>query len=160
MAEQNETNQQEQTPPVFRLMKMYIKDLSYENPNAPDIFMAQQAAPKVDVNLGLKNKKISDDQWEVSLSITTTIKQDGDEGKTLFIAEVDHAGLFLLQNIPEQHLPMVLAVDCPTLIFPFTRQILSQISVDGGFIPFLMEPVNFMALYQNAQKQKEAQKTQ
>lgn len=155
-----EENTQDAAPqgeaPIFRLQKMYIKDLSFENPSAPDIFLAQQQEPKVQVNLGLKNKKMENDHWEVSLSVTATVT-NGKDGKTLFILEIEHCGVFVLKNIPQEHLAMVLAVDCPTLIFPFTRQIMSQVSVDGGFVPFLMEPVNFMALFQNAKKKKAEQ---
>ena len=155
MTEENvNAGAQQEKLPVFRLLKMYVKDLSFENPNAPDIFQTQQSSPQVEVNMGLKNRQVTGDQWEVLLSITAKIN-DGENDKTLFIIEIEHGGVFLLQNIPEEHMPMVLAVDCPTLIFPFTRQILSQLSVDGGFMPFLMEPVNFMALYQNAQKNQE-----
>ncbi len=142
------------SPPVFRLQKMYIKDLSFENPNAPGVFQAQQQGqPKVDINLGLKNTDLGNDHYEVVLSVTATVTH-GDDSKTLFIIEIEHAGIFLLQNIPQEHLPAVLAVDCPTMLFPFTRQIISQLTVDGGFIPFLLDPVNFLALYQNAQKQQ------
>ncbi len=153
MSEQNASQQ----APVFRMQKMYIKDLSFESPNAPAIFQAQQQGqPKVDINMGLKNTSLGNDHYEVVISITATVTH-GDEAKTLFIVEIEHAGIFLLQNIPEEHLPAVLAVDCPTMLFPFTRQVISQLTVDGGFIPFLMEPVNFMALYQNAQQQKKQQ---
>ena len=78
-----------------------------------------------------------------------------DDPKVMFILEIEHGAVFMLKNIPEEHLAMVLGVDCPTLLFPFTRQLVSQTSVDGGFMPFLMEPINFMALFQNARKQKE-----
>lgn len=152
------SEQEANNPPVFRLQKMYVKDFSFENPNAPGVFMIQQSTPKVEVNLALKNQKLEGDHWEVILSITAKISQ-GEENKTLFVVEIEHAGIFLLQNIPQEHIEMVLAVDCPALMFPFTRQILCQISVDGGYIPFLMEPVNFMALYQN-QKKKQEQKKQ
>ena len=141
--------------PIFRMQKMYTKDLSFENPNAPMIYLAQQKQePAVEVNLQLNNKKIDDDHWEVVLQITSKISNKDDD-KVMFILEVEHAAVFLLKNIPEEHMPMVLAVDCPTLLFPFTRQIVAQVSTDGGFAPFLMEPVNFMALFQNAQKKKE-----
>lgn len=144
--------------PQFRLQKMYIKDISFENPNAPKIFMEQGKEPNVELNLKLGNKKIDDVNWEVSLSVEATVKTTGDDAQTLFIMEVEHAGIFLLKNIPKEHMPMVLAVDCPTLLFPFTRQIVSQMSVDGGFTAFQMEPINFMALFQNAKKkQGEAQ---
>ncbi|MFZ5766614.1 MAG: protein-export chaperone SecB [Thermodesulfobacteriota bacterium] len=157
MADQNEQNDAPQgEAPVFRLQKLYLKDLSFENPNAPEIFMEQQQSPKVELNLGLKNKKMENDHWEVCLTVTAKVI-NGMEGKTMFIVEVEHAGVFLLKNIPDEHLHMVLAVDCPTLLFPFTRQIMSHVSVDGGFAPFLMEPVNFMALYQNARKKQQQQ---
>jgi preprotein translocase subunit SecB len=144
------------TAPEFRMQKMYIKDLSFENPNAPDIFiLPQKSEPNVEVNLQMNNKKVSDDHWEVSLGITAKIIAKGDSEKVMFIMEIEHAAVFMLKNIPEEHMNMVLAVDCPTLLFPFTRQIVSQVSVDGGFIPFLMEPINFMGIYQNAKKQKE-----
>lgn len=142
--------------PEFRMQKMFIKDLSFENPNAPEIFLLpQKSEPKVEVNLQMNNKKVSDDHWEVSLGITAKIITKGETEKVMFIMEIEHAAVFLLKNIPEEHMQMVLAVDCPTLLFPFTRQIVSQVSVDGGFIPFLMEPINFMGIYQNAKKQKE-----
>lgn len=154
MSEQNSENNQQQDQaeaPIFRLQKMYIKDLSFENPNAPDVFKAQQATPKVDVNMGLKNKKLDDDHYEVVLSITANVTNGADD-KTLFIVEIEHGGVFMLKNIPAEHMQMVLAVDCPTMLFPFTRQIMSQLTVDGGFVPFLLEPVNFLGLYQNAQQ--------
>jgi preprotein translocase subunit SecB len=153
MAEKN--TQQKQGSPEFRMQKMYIKDLSFENPNAPDIYVAQSdKPPEVDVNLQLNHKQVNEDHYEVSLEITAKIVNKQLE-KTLFILELEHAGVFLLKNIPEEHLKMVLAVDCPTLLFPFTRQIASQVSVDGGFVPFLMEPINFMGLYQNSIKKEQ-----
>ncbi|HSL39499.1 MAG TPA: protein-export chaperone SecB, partial [Desulforhopalus sp.] len=109
-----------------------------------------------EVNLQLNHRQIDGDHWEVSLQITAQVASREDE-KVLFILEIDHAAVFLLKNIPEEHLPMLLGVDCPTLLFPFTRQLVSQVSLDGGFVPFLMEPVNFMALYQNSLKKKQAE---
>ena len=142
--------------PILRMQKMYIKDLSLENPNSPDIFRASQSSePNVDLNLQLNNRKLGDDHWEVALEINAKVVTKEENPRVLFIMEIEHAAVFFLKNIPEQHMPMVLGVECPTLLFPFTRQIISQISVDGGFMPFLMEPVNFMALFQNAQKNKE-----
>jgi preprotein translocase subunit SecB len=150
-----EKKEETQAKPIFRMQKMYTKDLSFENPNAPGVYLIQQKQePAVEVNLQLNNKKIDDDHWEVLLQITAKISTKDDD-KVMFILEIEHAGVFLLKNIPEEHIQMILGVDCPTLLFPFTRQIVSQVSTDGGFAPFLMEPVNFMALYQNAQKKKE-----
>jgi preprotein translocase subunit SecB len=142
-------------PPEFRMQKMYIKDLSFENPNSPEIYLPSKSEPKVDVNLQLHNKKVSEDHWEVSIGITGKIINKGETEQVMFIIEIEHAAVFLLKNIPEEHMEMVLAVDCPTLLFPFTRQIVSQVSVDGGFVPFLMEPINFMGIYQNSKQQKD-----
>jgi preprotein translocase subunit SecB len=144
--------------PEFRMQKMYIKDLSFENPNAPQVFTDRQKMdPAVEVNLQLNNKQIDADHWEVSLQITSKVSSKEDS-KILFILEIEHAAVFMLRNIPNEHMPMLLGVDCPTLLFPFTRQIVSQVSIDGGFVPFLMEPVNFMALFQNSKKKKEEAK--
>ncbi len=148
-----ETTNQENMP-VFRMQKMYLKDLSFENPNSPEVFIKQVPNPKVNINLEVRNRKLDEENWEVSLVVNVTIANEEDD-KTMFIIELEHAGIFLLRNIPEQHMATVLAVDCPALLFPFTRQIMSQVSVDGGFVPFLMDPVNFMALFENARKQRE-----
>ncbi len=150
MAEEQENNGPDDNSPVFRMQKMYIKDFSFENPNAPAVFQAQNQEPKVEVNLKLNNTKLDDDHYEIALQITAKIVDKNNDDKTMFIMEIEHAAAFLMKNIPAEHQEMVLGVDCPTLLFPFTRQIVSQISVDGGFIPFLMEPINFMALYQNS----------
>ncbi len=153
MVETSTSDEKTAATPEFRMQKMYIKDLSFENPNAPEIFLPNKSEPKVDVNLQLNNKKVSEDHWEVSIGITGKIISKGETEKVMFIIEIEHAAVFLLKNIPEEHMEMVLAVDCPTLLFPFTRQIVSQVSVDGGFIPFLMEPINFMGIFQNRMKQ-------
>lgn len=155
MTEQSETNQE---MPVFRMQKMYIKDLSFENPNAPDIFLVRNQEPKVDFNLQLNSKKIDDDHFEVSLDITAKVMDKNSDDTMMFIVEIEHAGVFTLKNIPEEHMTRVLAVDCPLMLFPFTRQVASQVSVDGGFMPFLMEPINFVALYDNAQQQNQESK--
>ena len=149
------TENQAEQQPVFRMQKMYIKDLSFESPNAPKVFLAQKQDPKVDFDLKLKNELITEGHYEVSLSITAKVLDKANEDAVMFIVEIEHAAVFLLRNIPEEHMNRVLAVDCPLMLFPFTRQVVSQLSLDGGFMPFLMEPINFVALYDNLQKQKQ-----
>jgi len=151
------TEKKESAPrPEFRMQKMFIKDFSFENPNAPEVYITpQKSEPKVELNLNLNHKQVDPDHYEVNLKVYAKVATKEDD-KVLFILEIEHAAIFLLKNIPAEHLEMVLGVDCPTLLFPFTRQIVSQITVDGGFSPFLMEPVNFMALYQNAKAKREA----
>ena len=146
-----------QEQPVFRMQKMYVKDLSFENPHAPEIFLAQGQEPKVDFNLKLGNKKIDDEHYEVTISITAKVLDNKAEDTVMFVVEMEHAAVFLLKNIPAEHLQRVMAVDCPLMLFPYTRQVASQLSVDGGFMPFLMEPINFIALYENAQREKSKQ---
>ena len=154
MAEKN--NAKKEDMPVFRLEKLYLKDLSFESPNTPEVFFLQDQEPKVEMNLKMTNKKVDDKHWEICLEISATITDTKSE-KKLMIVEVEHAAAFLMENIPEEHIEQVLHVDCPTILFPYTRQIVSQVSVDGGFMPFLMEPINFPALYQS-KKQKEQEK--
>lgn len=153
MTEQNT----EQEMPLFRMQKMYIKDLSFESPNAPNIYLDRNQEPKVDFNLELKSQKIDDDHREVSLAITAKIMDKNADDKVMFIVEIEHAAVFLLKNIPAEHLERVMAVDCPLMLFPYTRQVVSQVSVDGGFMPFLMEPINFIALYENARQENKEQ---
>ena len=155
MTEQSETNQEQ---PVFRLQKMYIKDLSFESPNSPQTFLARNQEPKVDFNLQVNSKKIDDDHWEVIIAITTKVMDKNANDTMMFVVEIEHAGVFLMKNIPAEHVQRVLSVDCPLMLFPFTRQIVSQVSVDGGFMPFLMEPINFVALYENALRQNDQKK--
>ena len=147
----------QQEMPIFRMQKMYIKDLSFESPNAPNIYLARNQEPKVDFNLELKSQKIDDDHREVTLAITAKIMDKNADDQVMFVVEIEHAAVFLLKNIPEEHIDRVMAVDCPLMLFPFTRQIVSQVSVDGGFMPFLMEPINFIALYENARRKNKEQ---
>ncbi|GAB4269667.1 MAG: protein-export chaperone SecB [Deferrisomatales bacterium] len=135
-------------PPTLRLQKMYVKDLSFENPNAPGVYR-ERAQPRAEVNLAVGHRQIEGQSWEVTVRLEATLTADE---AVVFIVEIEHAGVFVVQGVPADHLPRVLNVDCPTLLFPFTRQIVCQAVVDGGFAPFLLEPVNFLALYQNARK--------
>lgn len=155
MTEQNEAKQE---APVFRMQKMYIKDLSFESPGAPQVFLARNQEPKVDFNLQVNSKKIDEDHWEVTIAITTKVMDKNADDAVMFIVEIEHAGIFMMKNIPTEHVQRVLSVDCPLMLFPFTRQIISQVSVDGGFMPFLMEPINFVALYENALRQNDQKK--
>ena len=149
--------QQQGDSPVFRLQKMYVKDLSFESPTVPGIFTEQGVDPKADVQLKLENTKLEgEDQYEVVIKITAKVINNK-TGATMFIVEIEHAAIFLLQNIPAEHMPAVLAVECPATLFPFTRQVISQTTADGGFMPFLMDPVNFLALYQNSRQEQQQQ---
>lgn len=154
MSDENKVNQQEL--PVFRMQKMYLKDLSFENPNAPQVFLPQEQEAKVDFNLRLGNRQVDEDHYEVSISVTAKVLNQKANDSVMFVIELEHAAAFLLKNIPAEHIQRVLAVDCPLMLFPFTRQVASQLAVDGGFMPFLMEPINFVALYEQRAQKKDA----
>jgi preprotein translocase subunit SecB len=156
MAQENQTPAQGQ--PEFRMLKMYVKDASFENPQAPQVFIQpRKGEPKVELNLDVRNRNIDENHHEVSVHVVAKLV-NGEEGEgPLFVIEVEHAALFMMKNIPAEHFEAILAVDCPTLLFPFTRQIVSQMALDGGFQSFLMEPINFMALYQSSKARSQNQ---
>jgi len=139
--------------PTFNIQKIYVKDISFENPNAPEIFTLQDIQPNVDMNLALENKQVDADHWEVTLKISAIMRDQVTE-KLLFEIEIEHAALFFMQNIPEDKMLIVLGVDCPTILFPYTRQLISQLTVDGGFMPLLLEPVNFAAAFEASRNNK------
>ncbi len=142
--------------PIFSLQRVYVKDISFENPNAPEVFNRSGTPPKIEMNLGLSNRQVNDEHWEVSLKVAATTR-DQESNDLLFEIEVEHAAVFFMKNIPVEHIPTLLAVDCPTILFPYTRQIVSQLTVDGGFMPFMLEPVNFRGIYENQLQQQTAE---
>ena len=148
-----ENSATEENMPAFSVQKIYVKDISFENPNAPGVFAAPTDQPKIEMNLSTLNRQVNADHWEVSIKISS-VARDSESEKVLFEVEVEHAGLFYMKNIPEEHMATLIGVDCPTIIFPYTRQLISQLTVDGGFMPLLLEPVNFAAAFQNSQQQQ------
>ena len=142
----NNGNQQE-VGPVFRLNGLFVKDISFENPRAPEIFLQPPAQqPKMGVNIDVGMKRIQNTTYEVVLRITTKAEE---EGKTLFLVEIQHGGIFTINpNIPEEYHSRILFVDCANVIFPFARRVISDLTSEGGFPPLLLEPINFEAIYQ------------
>jgi preprotein translocase subunit SecB len=133
------------TPVVFALEKIYVKDSSYEAPNAPQVFLDGKA-PEVGVQLAIDHGVVAAEQsiHEVVLSVTVTARHDD---KTVFLAEVHQAGLFRIQNVPGDDLPKVLEIACPNVLLPFVRQAVNDLVEAGGFPQLLINPVNFEALY-------------
>ena len=135
--------------PVFTIEKVFVKDLSLEVPNAPQIFL-ERDAPKVDVQLGTRAAALDDGHYEVVVTVTTTATV-GD--KTVFLVEVHQAGIFQVRNLPSESLEPLLGVTCPNILFPYLREAVSDAIVRAGFPPFLLAPVNFEALYQQRLQQ-------
>jgi preprotein translocase subunit SecB len=135
--------------PVFTIEKIYVRDLSLEVPNAPQVFL-ERDTPKVDIQIGTRVSPLDDGHYEAVLTVTTTATL-GD--KTIFLVEVQQAGIFQIRNLPRESVEPVLGVTCPNILFPYAREAVSDAVVRAGFPPFLLAPVNFEALYQQRMQQ-------
>jgi preprotein translocase subunit SecB len=131
---------------VFNIERIYLKDLSVENPGAPQSFItAAQQGPQVEVGLQLQTNNIQEGYYDVVVSITVTAKM---AENTLFIVEAKQAGIFQVRGVPEGDLPPLLAIHCPNIIFPYAREVISDAINRMGFPPVYLAPINFEALYQ------------
>jgi preprotein translocase subunit SecB len=142
----------------------YIKDLSFEVPGAPVIYTTLKAAPRVDINLDVQARRIQEGQnaFEVTLAIRAEASEAATNGGTpasnrVFLAELSYSGVFTLTGIPEEHTEAVLLVECPRILFPFARNILADVTRDGGFPPVLLQPIDFMSLWQSRRAQEQQQ---
>jgi preprotein translocase subunit SecB len=140
------------TQPQFSIEKVYVKDLSLEIPNAPQIFLEREA-PQVDIQLHHNTVGVEDGVYETTLTVTVTAKV---KDKTLFLAEASQAGIFVVRNVPASDMDAVLGIACPNILFPYVREVISDIVVRGGFPPVMLSPVNFEALYQAQRQQPQA----
>ena len=130
--------------PVFQIEKIYLKDLSLEIPNAPQIFL-ERDAPQIEVQLKSEGTSVDEGLYEVVLTVTVTAKIGE---KTMFLVEVGEAGIFQMRNIPASDIDPVLSIACPNILFPYARETVSDVVVRAGFPPVLLTPVNFEAMYQ------------
>ncbi|MGZ0020127.1 MAG: protein-export chaperone SecB [Proteobacteria bacterium SG_bin4] len=140
----------EQQQPVFVIEKIYVKDLSLEIPNAPNIFLERET-PEINLQLGTKSQGIDVGLYEVLLTVTVTAKI---KDKIMFLVEAQQSGIFRIRNIPNDEIDPVLGIGCPNILFPYLREVVSDIVTRAGFPPVILNPVNFEAIYQ--QKKAEA----
>jgi preprotein translocase subunit SecB len=133
-------------PPPLQMNLQYTRDLSFEVPGAPEIFLNLRDQPRVDLSLDVQARPLQGQQnvYEVSLQIRADAKV---AETSCFIAELAYCGVFTV-NVPQEHLEPVLLVECPRLLFPFARNILADVTRDGGFPPVLVQPIDFLALWQ------------
>jgi len=131
------------TAPVAGLLSQYVKDLSFENPNAPAIYQAE-ASPSVDVEFNIASSQVGEDAYEVVLKIQAKTQNDT---QIAFLVDLSYAGLFALRNIPADQLEPFLLGEAPRVLFPFARRVLADAVRDGGFPPLLLEPIDFHGLY-------------
>lgn len=157
----------EQGPPVPLVVNIqYVKDLSFEVPNAPQIYTQLRSQPLVSINLDVQARRLGENQnvFEVTLLVRAEAQEgpnpagNGQDNAavggsapraTVFVAELSFAGVFTLNNVPENAVEPVLLVECPRLLFPFARNILADVTREGGFPPVMLQPVDFVALWQS-----------
>ena len=139
--------------PAFTVEKIYVKDVSFESPNSPTIFN-ENVQPDLQLNLNQKVQRLSENAFEVVLGVTLTCKA-GD--KTAYVAEVEQAGVFGLIGLEPQAIDVLLGTQCPNILFPYVRSMVSDLIQAGGFPPFLLQPINFDALYGETLRQRQQQ---
>ena len=143
MAEKHSSSDTQQQ---IRVHAQYVKDLSFESPAAPDCFVKTLGQPDVQIGVNVTSKRINESLFEVELVLTATAKV---EEKILFVAELSYAGLLSATNISDDNIQQLMMVEGPRLLFPFARAIMSETTRDGGFLPLNLNPIDFVALYQN-----------
>ena len=135
--------------PKIGIQSQYVKDLSFENPGAPGSIVAAPSAPDIQVNVEVQARLLQNDSYEVALHITAS----GKNGQTtLFMLDLTYGAVCRVVGVPKESLQPVLLVECPRMLFPFARRVLSDATRDGGFPPLMLNPIDFMALYRQQQQ--------
>ena len=142
--------------PVFQIQRVYLKDVSLEQPNSPEILM-QQEQPSVDIQLGVETKPVADGLFEVTVTATVHTKI---EEKTVFMVEAKQAGIFEIRNLPEGQLQPVTGISCPQIIYPYLRGNVADVIQRAGFPPVHMAEINFQAMFDQQQRMAAEQKLQ
>lgn len=149
MSKKEENNNQQ----LIAVNGQYVKDLSFESPQMPITIGQSASGPKIDISLNLEAKHLKDSLYEVCIEINVKANH---EDKPLFIIELSYAGLFTIQNFNDEQKELILLIHCPTILFPFARRIIADITRDGGFQPLLIDPVDFNMLYRQRVEQQKA----
>ena len=146
MAEQDST-------PIFQIQRVYLKDLSLEQPNSPAILL-EQAQPQVDINLAVAAEPVAEGIYEVSVTATVTTKV---ADKTLFLVEAKQAAIFEIRNLPQEQLAPVIGIACPGIVYPYLRATVADVITRAGFPPVHLTEVNFQAMYEAQLQARQAQ---
>lgn len=147
-----ENGAQGSVTPSLNVLAQYVKDLSFENPGAPRSLQARDRAPAININVNVNANPIAENDFDVVLTLNAEAK-DGD--KVLFAAELVYGGVFRVAGFPQEHLLPVLFIECPRMLFPFARQIISDVTRNGGFPPLMIDPIDFAQMF--AQRVNEEQ---
>lgn len=156
MSEQTQDGQQQGQAdgPTFVLQRIYLKDVSFESPKSPNAFL-RQWKPKVNMEMNTRNAALGEDNYEVVLSLTVTVKDEEDED--VYLVEVQQAGIFTLKGLEGEALQQVVGSYCPNVLFPYARESIDGIVTKGSFPPLMLAPVNFDAIYQQVKAQAAAE---
>ena len=146
------TPPQPQQTPAFQIEKLYVKDVSLEIPNAPQVFL-QQSQPQLEVQLAAASSPISEAYYEVTVTATVTARSGE---KTLFLAEATQAGIFSVRNFAKEEIEPLLGIACPNILYPYLREAISDLVTRGGFPPVLLAPVSFEAIYMQKLQQQQS----
>ncbi|MEW5904455.1 MAG: protein-export chaperone SecB [Pseudomonadota bacterium] len=149
------TSAQQNTAPIFNIEKLYVKDLSLEIPNAPAVFLVREN-PQIDLQLQTKAGQLEEGVFDVEVMVTVTAKLP-EKDQVMFLIEAKQAGIFQVRNMPQEEMEGILAVMCPNILYPYLREVVSDLAVRGGFAPVLLNPINFDVLYQQQKQQAQAQ---
>jgi len=140
----DENNGSGTTSPSLTILAQYTKDLSFENPGAPRSLQARDKAPAININVNVNANTLSDTDFDVVLSLNAEAK-DGE--KTVFHAELVYGGVFRVAGFPQEHMLPVLFIECPRMLFPFARQIIADVTRNGGFPPLIIDPIDFAQMF-------------
>ncbi|PWB84526.1 MAG: protein-export chaperone SecB [Methylocystaceae bacterium] len=140
--------------PSLNVLVQYVRDLSFENPNAPRSLGPRDKAPDIGIQVNVNAKQLAPTDFEVSVSLDASAGEGAD---VLFKLDLDYAGVFRLVNIPAEQIHPIVMIECPRLLFPFIRQIVADATRNGGFPPLYVDPIDFLALYQQRAAQAEQQ---
>ena len=155
MTEAAQANAQPNPQPVFNIEKLYVKDMSLEVPNAPQIFLDRDT-PQIDVQLHSAAAAVEDGIFDVTVTATVTAKVP-EKDKVVFLIEAKQSGIFQVRNLPATEVETVLAVVCPNILYPYLREVVSDMAVRAGFSPVMLNPINFEAIYLQQKQQNQAQ---
>jgi len=148
---------QQSTGPQFSVEKIYVKDVSFESPKAPQVFN-EQTPPQINMNLNQRVQRLGEGVFEVVLGVTLTCSAgEGEGAATVYVVEVQQAGVFGLAGFEPNVVDALLGTQCPNVLYPYARQLVSDLIQAGGFAPFLLQPINFDALYAEGLRQRQAQ---
>ncbi|SHJ98919.1 protein-export chaperone SecB [Aureimonas altamirensis] len=141
--------------PSLNVLTQYIKDLSFESPNAPGVLRGQSKPPAINIGVNVSALPVngSDGEYDVKLTLNA---RAGEGAEAMFLVELQYGGIFRVQNFPQEHLLPVLFIECPRLLFPFARQVIADVTRNGGFPPLMVDPIDFAALFQQRMAEERA----